>query len=60
MMRVADWYQARTFEALQDLWGPELSSLCAGFSVLVGTELHLTHAGDRYLTNLGDDTCEQS
>jgi hypothetical protein len=46
-----DWLQAVTFETWEHSIGLELASLFAGFSVLIGSELFITDAGERYLAS---------
>jgi hypothetical protein len=50
-MHPIDWLQALTFEALEHPLGPELASLFSGFSLLIGSELFLTDAGERYIAS---------
>jgi len=50
-MSADDWQtslQALTYEALAP-YGPVWAALGAGFAVYIGTQLHLTPAGERYL-----------
>jgi hypothetical protein len=50
-MMPMDWLQAVTFETWEHSIGLELASLFAGFSVLIGSELFLTDAGERYIAS---------
>lgn len=51
-----DWFQRAVYEAPATVaLGPQLSALAAGYAVLIGTELFITPAGERYLQNVNSE-----